>query len=221
MNICHVIGPMSVHFPPHLHTGDSLLGVDGGYAHLLNWNLTPHGIVGDFDSLGYTPDCPEGSELSLLPVRKDETDMEYALKWGRKKGFSSFLIQGGLGGRPDHSYANYQLLLQLSLAHCHGIFIGEWQNVTIIREETLTFPPTLSGTCSVFAVGEVAQGVTLTGLSYLADNVDLSPWVPLGVSNAFLLGESACISVKKGAVLVFFEGEYPQETYETLLSSFG
>ena len=45
--------------------GDFLLAADGGLRHLQKLNLSPHGIIGDFDSLGYTP---TGAEV-FHPVR--------------------------------------------------------------------------------------------------------------------------------------------------------
>ena len=35
---------------------DFILAADGGLQHLQKLQLTPHGIIGDFDSLGYIPD---------------------------------------------------------------------------------------------------------------------------------------------------------------------
>ena len=39
-----------------IQPGDYLLAADGGLTHLEKLNLTPHGIIGDFDSLGYVPE---------------------------------------------------------------------------------------------------------------------------------------------------------------------
>ncbi len=44
--------------------GDWILAADGGLRHLQALALEPTGILGDFDSLGYTPQGPLGRPLS-------------------------------------------------------------------------------------------------------------------------------------------------------------
>lgn len=223
MKICHLMGAMGADlggFIPQLREDDRLIAVDGGLTQIKRWNLTPNHNVGDFDSLGYVPHATEESQLiSHLPVRKDTTDMEFAVDVGLKLGFSHFLIQGGLGGRVDHSYANFQLLDQLSRKDAHGILVGDGQSVLVLRESSVVFPDNMWGYCSVFALGEGASNITLKNLSYEGENLSLYPHVPLGVSNEFLEGQSAEISVGEGAVLVFCQGIYTQETYEKLFES--
>jgi thiamine pyrophosphokinase len=54
---------------------------------------------------------------------------------------------------------------------------------------------------SVFAIGAEAFGVSIKGLSYEADNITLSPSMPLGVSN-YSIGKTAYIGVTQGALLI-------------------
>ena len=56
---------------------DFILAADGGLRHTQQLNIRPHGILGDFDSLGYTP---EGAQV--FPVEKDDTDAMLAARKG-------------------------------------------------------------------------------------------------------------------------------------------
>lgn len=59
------------------------------------------------------------------------------------------------------------------------------------------------GTASVFAHGSAASGVTYKNLSYIQNDVELTPDFPLGVSNA-TTDKPAKISVKHGSLLIYF-----------------
>ena len=48
-----------------------VIAADGGYNHLLNLDIKPDIVLGDFDSLGFVP---ETSEIIKHPVKKDDTD---------------------------------------------------------------------------------------------------------------------------------------------------
>ena len=86
--------------------GDWILAADGGLRHLQALALEPTGILGDFDSLGYTP---QGPQVDRFPVEKDDTDSMLAVKAGLRAGFRRFLLYGALDGpRLDHTVANLQ-----------------------------------------------------------------------------------------------------------------
>ena len=103
-----------------LKAGDYLLAADGGLAHLQKLGLKPHGIIGDFDSLGY---FPEGAEV--FPVEKDDTDAMLAARKGLELGFRDFLFYGSLDGpRLDHTIANFQTLQFLADHGAVGYLVG-------------------------------------------------------------------------------------------------
>ncbi len=214
MSICHLIGALEGTVKPTLQEKDYLIAVDGGLKQIEDWGLVPDVILGDFDSLGYVP---QGENVVPLPVRKDETDMEFALKLGIEKGFTQFLCQGAIGGRFDHSYANLQLLHRLSLEGKSGIFLGAEENAMVLTDGEISFPPHFTGYLSLFALGQEAKGINLKNLSYFGENLTLSPTVPLGVSNEFLEGKSAEISVKEGSLLILWRGAWDYESYRNLL----
>ena len=179
---------------------DYILAADGGLAHVQALGLTPHGILGDFDSLGYVP---EGS--TVFPVEKDDTDAMLAIKHGLSLGYRSFLLYGSLDGpRLDHTVANFQALQFLSDHGAVGYLLGKDYIVTVLQNETLTFSPDAAGILSVFCMGKDARGVTLTGLQYPLTDGTLTAGFPLGVSNHFI-GQEASVSVREGSLLLLFD----------------
>ena len=179
---------------------DYILAADGGLRHVQALNLAPHGILGDFDSLGYVPDSAR-----VFPVEKDDTDSMLAVRHGLSLGYREFLIYGGLDGtRLDHTVANYQTLQFLADRGARGYLIGKDYIVTAIRNATITFGAEAAGILSVFCMGADARGVTLTGLKYPLENGTLTSGFPLGVSNHFT-GQRAAVSVKDGCLLVMWD----------------
>ena len=66
--------------------------------------------------------------------------------------------------------------------------------VTVIQNETLRFREEMEGFVSVFAMGEVAEHVTIAGMKYLLDDATISNDFPIGISNEFI-GEEGSITV--------------------------
>ena len=179
---------------------DYLLAADGGLRHLEKLNLVPHGIIGDFDSLGYVP---TGAEV--FPVEKDDTDAMLAARKGLELGYREFLFYGSLDGkRLDHTVSNFQTLQFLADRGATGYLVGQDYLVTVIKEETLEFPAEAAGILSLFCLGPDAEGVTLENLHYPLQSGRLTSGFPLGVSNHFV-GKSAKISVKKGRLLALWD----------------
>lgn len=179
---------------------DFIIAADGGLAHTRRLGLAPDEILGDFDSLGYTPD-----DARVFPVEKDDTDAMLAVRRGLRLGFREFLLYGSLDGpRLDHTIANFQTLQFLADRDAVGYLVGKDYIVTVIREETVVFPASAEGIISLFCLGPDAEGVTLEGLHYPLENGTLTSGFPLGVSNHFT-GTEARITVEKGSVLALWD----------------
>lgn len=190
-----------------IEKGDYLLAADGGLRHLQALGLKPDGILGDFDSLGYTP---VGAEV--FPVEKDDTDAMLAVRRGLALGYREFVIYGGLdGARLDHTVANFQTLQFLADHDAAGYLVGKDYIVTVIRNETVRFDASAEGILSLFCLGPDARGVTLRGLQYPLENGSLTSGFPLGVSNHFV-GEKAQITVENGSLLAMWSRKngFPQ-----------
>lgn len=179
---------------------DFLIAADGGLRHLETLGIPPNEILGDFDSLGYTP-----ADSRVYPVRKDDTDAMLAVRRGLSLGLRAFFLYGGMDGpRPDHTLANYQALQFLADRDAWGYLVGKGYTATVVKNGSLIFPAGTQGGVSVFAMGPDAAGVTLRGLSYPLEDAVLTSGFPLGVSNHFTERE-AVITVREGSLLVLWE----------------
>lgn len=191
-----------------IDASDYLIAADGGLVHLQKLGLTPHGIIGDFDSLGY---IPEGAQV--FPVEKDDTDSMLAVRKGLELGYRRFEIYGALDGkRLDHTVANLQTLNFLREFGATGYLVGIDYMVTAVRNGAIRFSSQACGILSVFCLGEDAKGVCLRGLKYPLENGTLTSGFPLGVSNHFT-GEPATVSVKEGILTALYDVEngFPTE----------
>ena len=179
---------------------DFIIAADGGLNHTQALGITPNGILGDFDSLGYTP---VGS--TVFPVEKDDTDAMLAVRKGLELGYKEFYLYGSLDGpRLDHTVANFQTLQFLCDHGATGYLIGKDHMVTVLKNGSLHFDDTCTGIFSVFCMGADAAGVTIRGGKYDAENVTLSAGFPLGVSNHFE-GREVTVSVENGSLLILWD----------------
>ncbi len=179
---------------------DFVIAADGGLEHVKKLGITPDVVLGDFDSLGFTP---EGA--NVFPVEKDDTDAMLAVRRGLSLGYREFVLYGSLDGpRLDHTVANFQTLQYLADRGAEGYLVGSSCLVTVVKEGSIRFPAGTAGTVSVFCLGSDAEGVTLEGLYYPLEKGTLTAGFPLGVSNHFT-GKAAAISVESGSLLVLWD----------------
>lgn len=203
MNTCYIFGAADG-LPDKFRNeeGDLVIAADAGIKALEKLGAVPDIAVGDFDSLGFVPDC---REVIKHPVMKNDTDTVLAVKTGFERGFKRFVIYGGAGGRPDHTYANYQTLCYISIRGSKGYLCFNGYTATAVTDGSVSFSERASGNISVFSASGKIIGVSLRGLLYPLDNAVLDFDFPLGVSNEFI-GKSAEVSVKNGTAIVIWQG---------------
>ena len=210
MKICYIIGAGDLPLLYIKKENSFIIAADGGLCKL--GAINPDITVGDFDSLGFVP---ENDNTVVLPEEKDVTDMKCAVDTGIMNGCNIFVLYGGTGGRPDHTFANYTLLCELAEKHKTGYLIGDKFVATAIKDGVYTLPFKQSGTVSIFAAGDKAEGVSIKGLKYLLNNHTLTYSNPLGVSNSFI-GDNAEVSVKNGTLLIMWEENNVKEFIDNL-----
>lgn len=197
---CYIFGAMPIEeFGYSINEGDIVIAADAGIINTEKFNIKPDYIIGDFDSLGYTP---TNKNTVIHPIEKDDTDTMLAVKFGFKKGYNNFRIFGGIGGRLDHTFANIQTASYIAENNGKAVFYGNNESFTVIKNEKICFTNESEGNISVFALEE-CKNVNINGLYYQLENGCLSPDFPLGVSNKFN-NKEATISVEEGKLLIIW-----------------
>jgi thiamine pyrophosphokinase len=181
---------------------DILIAADGGARHALALGLIPSVLVGDFDSLTdeeLDKFSRAGASLHRHPPAKDETDLELALDYALKIGYTPILILGAYGGRLDQSLG---ILGLLSAPKCIEANVraddGQTEAFFISQQAEIYGAP--GDTVSLLAWGKPAKGVTTQNLKYPLDDETLSPHRTRGVSNV-MTAEKASVSLKSGLLL--------------------
>lgn len=188
-------------FTPSVPENAVVIAADAGLEKCSELGISPDIILGDFDSLGYSPTV--GSVITL-PVEKDVTDTFAAAEKGLSLGCNTFYIYGGMGGRPDHSAANYALCAYLSRKGFACSLFGDGYEVTAVTNGKTEIYGASGDTVSVFSFSEKSCGVTYSGLKYPLRNADLDCFFPLGVSNE-LISDKGTVEVKNGTLLIMRE----------------
>jgi thiamine pyrophosphokinase len=181
---------------------DRLIAADGGLRWFRALGLTPHVVVGDLDSITEADRqalAQAGVRIEEFPMRKDESDLELALRLARAEGADDILILGALGGRWDQTLANLLLLAHPGLRDVRMRLADGNQALYLIHDQTqIEGQP--GDTVSLIPLGGDAHGVTTHGLEYPLTGGSLPFGATLGISNV-LLGTSASVEVREGLVM--------------------
>lgn len=197
--------PMEIRVRPD----DFVIAVDGGLSGLIRQGIRPDFLLGDFDSLrpGDTEIMKRYREMGessflQLPVEKDDTDTMAAAKLGIEKGYTEFLIYGGLGARLDHTMANIQTLAWILRHGGQGWLLDRETSVTVIGEGRFVIPESFEGTVSLFSLDTELRDVSIRGMKYNLENAAVRNDFPLGCSNETLPGIQGEIEIGEGTALV-------------------
>ena len=160
---------------------DFIICADSGYDIAIESGFTPDLLIGDFDSIKA---IPENVCKITLPVEKDVTDTVAAFNEGVKRGFNSFVLFGGTGGRFEHTFANVSLMANASKSGIVFEIVDDKHTFRSVTNSTLKIKHKENQQVSVFAFGDRAFGVTLKGFHYPLWDYTLDPFDgALGTSN--------------------------------------
>jgi len=198
---CYIVGAgvdYGLDFP--VTKNDFVIAADGGFDRLHRQGIAVDLSIGDFDSVN---DKPTQGNIIALDKDKDHTDTFEAILKGIDKGYESFRIYGGTGGRFDHTFANIQALSFLSQSNKIGYLVDKDCVITAITNSAISFDARCQGFISVFSYSDMSAGVYLKGLKYELENHSLKSTFPVGVSNEFT-GADSTIRVDNGTLIIIF-----------------
>lgn len=189
-----------------------VIAADGGLQILLENGMLPDFFVGDLDSMEANEiqeaesveDILKRVPYEIVPVEKDDTDMELAVKKAYEKGYRNILLYGGCGGaRISHTLANIQMMSFYAKKGCSLQMLGDGVRMEILHNASRTLSAAMKGSISVICLSDIAEGVTIQGLKYEYTGA-LTSDRALGVSNSFV-GKDAVVSVENGTLLLVYE----------------
>lgn len=190
--------------PGLLACADLLIAADGGADAVAAAGLRPHLLVGDFDSIDEGTRASleaEGVETVILPVAKDETDTEVALRVAVERGAAHITVYGVLGGpRLDHMVAALLLLTAEWLASADVRLVDDRHVVRLARGDC-EIAGTAGELVSLLPLTPVVDDIRTEGLLFALHGEPLRQGAARGVSNE-LLGTRARVTHGAGDLLV-------------------
>lgn len=189
-------------FDPYLPSEDEydlVVACDKGFEHACRLGLVPDLVIGDMDSVSCS--IPKEIKTLPLPIEKDDTDTNYAIKYAISLGYKDISILCALGGRPDHAFANIQALCGAAALKAGARLASSEAVIHAIYNSSLKIRRRDGWNFSVFSASDCCRGVTITGARYPLKGADLYNTFPKGQSNEWI-DDEASISCSSGFLIV-------------------
>jgi thiamine pyrophosphokinase len=176
-----------------------IICADGGANKARLFGIIPHVIIGDLDSITRETRRYFSSVPIIHRADQNSTDLEKSLDYLLNQSYSSATVIGATGERPDHTMANFSILLKyhrkISL-----LFLDERCTVEVIHRR-VRFRAVKGQQISLVPLGR-CSGIITRGLKYPLNDESLAPGVREGSSNE-AVKSVVSVSLKKGSLLLF------------------
>ena len=197
--VCHIVGGGDFFGIRPTGEGDFIIAADKGLLYLQNLGITPNLVIGDFDSLGHTPN---GRNIIVLPCEKNDTDMGAAVAEGVMRGYKNFILYGASGGRADHTLANIQLISSVEARNDRDYRRRE-TSFTSITNGRIIFDENAKGHGLRVSHSDISSGVTISGSNMRLKNGHLEEHIRPRRQQWFV-GKMSEISVAHGTLTVVY-----------------
>ncbi len=172
---------------------------DGGANKARRLGVVPDLIIGDLDSVSPATQGFFSNVETIRVKSQNSTDLEKALEYLVKHKYRSAVVVGTMGGRPDHSFANFSILKKYH-KRIRLLFSDRLCDIQIV-DKRLAFDSRIGSIVSLMPLGR-CEGITTTGLEFPLHDESLELGVREGTSNT-VISSPVEISVKKGSLVLF------------------
>ena len=184
--------------------GDLQIAADAGLHLCERLGVRPDVVLGDFDSMDVRQ-AP--ADCIRVPVEKDDTDTQLAVRLALERGATDITLIAGLGGRVDHTLSTLAILEELEQKKVRAILTDGHNRVRFLRAGSLLIARDARFRyLSLIVATDRARGVTVEGCKYPLRNALLHRRNQYAISNE-IVGAAALIAVRRGAVYVIESGE--------------
>lgn len=180
-----------------------LIGCDGGTRHILARGLTPHVVVGDFDSIPrevLKKIERKRIELIRYPKDKSHTDSELCILLAKERGYRTIILTGLRGTHTDHMLGNILLLAKKGFTSLSIKIVEGREEMCLVRDR-VRISGRRGDLVSLLPLGDDVRGVSTKGLLYRVQRETLVFGSTRALRNR-MTGKRAEIIVQKGALLV-------------------
>jgi thiamine pyrophosphokinase len=197
--ICNGEMPSQNLLSPLLKKKPFIICADGGANKARAFSIMPDCIIGDLDSITQKTRHYFSSVPIIHNPDQNSTDLEKVLEYLLVNSFTSATIIGATGDRPDHTIANFSILMKYHRKI--GLqFFDERCTAEIVRKK-IHFTARIGQQISLIPMGK-CSGITTLGLKFPLKNESLELGVREGSSNE-AVKNSITIAMKSGSLLLF------------------
>ena len=186
---------------------DLVIAADSGYLSARRLGVMPHLLLGDLDSLDkslVSEDELTALEKIIVSPIKDDTDTQLAVDTAIERGADNIVLVGGLGGRLDHTLSSVFLLEYIRKKGVKPMMTDGRNRVRIMCADGETFTERAEKGykyLSLISLTDKCEGVSISGVYYPLDNVELTRSYSYAVSNE-ITAEYGEITLTRGVMLV-------------------
>jgi thiamine pyrophosphokinase len=177
---------------------DCIVAVDGGSNICYEYNIYPHFIIGDLDSIDQKVSAHFHDSEIIHLQDQNRHDLDKAIEFTRTLNPERIMVIGAFGKRLDHSLANL-LLLQSMPFDCSIIFYDDYGQLSVIQGiQQLNLQ--VNTTVSLFSFLPVF-GLSLEGFKYSLQDQNF-PEGFNGLSNITVTNQVK-ILIKSGSIFLY------------------
>jgi thiamine pyrophosphokinase len=191
----------------YMKTTDLFVCADGGANIAAKYQLRPHFIIGDLDSINANTIKLFKSIRTRLMKDQNSTDLEKALAYVIRTKCTEIFVLGADGGRMDHSIGNLSALIKFSRKAEISFILNNGRILPVIWERKLEVP---TGTTISLIPLTLCEGLITSGLKWNLNNEPLSLGIRESTSN-IAVSSTVTIRVRRGNLIVFIADAPPSQ----------